>query len=174
MAGKLTQGDTTTPNDVTLARSYCEGRHAAAGGAASSTNPHTAGTPEALSWAQGWLTWEAAGTVLVYDHCAEPRKLAARTIAATPALLVVTMTCTPDLPLTVFWGDGTSQFAATGDANHTYAAAGTYTIVTYFQGAWFYSLPVTVSATLLRDAAVLSPPPPSVKKHTPAHPRAQT
>ena len=54
MAGKLCDGVSTniqkTPRN---SKAYAEGRIAAIAGAADTTNPHAAGTPENVAWAAG-------------------------------------------------------------------------------------------------------------------------
>lgn len=49
-------------NDVPKLReskAYCEGRHAAAGGALVTDNPFASGTADYVAWDNGWDSWSA-------------------------------------------------------------------------------------------------------------------
>ncbi len=128
-------GSKAVPNDPALSRAYCEGRAAAVKGAASNTNPHVAGSPANAAWGRGWATYEAAGTISVRDCCANPMKLAARTMAGVVTDLSVAFTVSPAIPCEIDPGDGSPRISApAGTATHVYAAEGTYTAIAYIGG----------------------------------------
>jgi ribosome modulation factor len=128
-------GSIDVPNDIALSKAYCEGRAAAYAGKSSSTNPHRTNTPEADAWFRGWSTYEAAGTVIVRDCCAQPMKLAVRTLTGVATDLSVTFTVSPTIACEIDPGDGTGRIdAPTGAAVHVYAAEGDYTAIAWLGG----------------------------------------
>jgi hypothetical protein len=126
-------GSKDVPNDIALSKAYCEGRHVAVLGVG--TNPHANGTPEADAWERGHASYEAAGTIVIRDCCAEPMKLAARTLSGVVTDLSVTFTVSPAIPCEIDPGDGSGRIdAPAGGAVHAYAAAGDYTAIAWLGG----------------------------------------
>ena len=73
MPGSLCNGTATDAPLVRESRAYCEGREAAYGGAADTTNPHSADTRDNALWASGHASYAAGvGSPLQRDCCAIP------------------------------------------------------------------------------------------------------
>jgi hypothetical protein len=114
-----------------LSRAYCEGRHARVQAAARTTNPHLAGTPAYGAWDRGWLTYEAGGSVVWTDCCADPPAIATRTVDAQDGAdtMTVDVVVTPSITCTIDLGDGTiEEMEFNGIVTHTYAEPGTYVV----------------------------------------------
>jgi len=117
---KLIDGSEALPANARVAKAYTQGRQVSQASGSINSNPHTAGTPEARAWDNGFRLYTVEGVTLTITATADPEELTG---------LTYDFSLSATVPAVYHWEDSSGpEFSETGVAKHAFPEWGNYVV----------------------------------------------